>query len=109
MVIYVTNDSEYKKEYETERNVGVLNSTSLVEGIDYYLTNISKNFAVLLRQCTSPNNNKEIEDVLNTISTLSTRANTRIKSYLMIITNHYVKYKKQNRESGKIDIEIKHH
>lgn len=80
--VYVTNDKEYKKEYETERTVGALNSTSLVEGIDYYLTNISKNFAVLLRQCTSPNNNKEIEDVLNTISTLSTRANTRIKSYL---------------------------
>ena len=80
--VYVTNASEYKKEYETERTVGALNSTSLVEGIDYYLTNISKNFAVLLRQCTSPNNNKEIEDVLNTISTLSTRANTRVKSYL---------------------------
>ena len=80
--VYVTNDSEYKKEYETERTVGALNSTSLVEGIDYYLTNISKNLSVLLRQCTSPNNNKEIEDFLNTISTLSTRANTRIKAYL---------------------------
>jgi|GEM_PF-6932753 hypothetical protein len=80
--VYVTNDSEYKKEYETERTVGALNSPSLVEGIDYYLTNISKNLSVLLRQCTSPNNNKEIEDVLNTISTLSTRANTRIKAYL---------------------------